>query len=201
MKKIMLLILGLNISSLYTKTAFIDHKKTIRDNIAYLEEKGGKLSEQELEEIKKKAQEIIQPDEAKRLTYKVGMRMLEKSLLAESADHHIGDNVTPEDISVVLEATEYARKAVNAWADDVFITLSGIQEAQDFTTQLHHSLAYLLTLMLEVEKALEKIEFRVKANKSYDDASAVLKLHIAPADIIQHLYSINGGMYQKSSVV
>ena len=199
MKKIVLLILGLSVGSLYSK-AFFDYKKTIRDNIAYLEEKGGRLSEQELEDIKKKVQEIIQPDEAKRLTYRVGMRMLEQSLLAESADHHIGDNMRPEDIAVVLEATEYVRKAFNAWADDVFITLSGLQESQDFTTQLHHSLAYLLTLVLEVEKSLEKIEFKVKANKSYEDASAVLKLHIAPADIIQHLYSINGGMYQKSSV-
>lgn len=196
MKK-MILLVGLSIHVMYPKSTIVDHKKNIRDQITYHEEKGGKLTEQELAEIKQKAQEIIQPDEAKRLTLKVGMRMLEKSLLADSPDHHIGDNMTPEDIDVFLEGAEWMRKALNSGADHLYLILSNTQEAQDFGVQLHHALAYLLTLVLEVERSLEKVEFKVKANKSYDDASANFKLHIAPADIIQHLYSINGGMYQK----
>lgn len=198
MKKVMMLLAYT--AMLYGKPAISDPQQPIRDAIAYFEAKGGAVTEQELQEIKQKAQDIIQPDEAKRLTVKVGMRVLEKSLLTQEYEHNLADHMTPDDIGVALEVIDYVRTAVDTSADQLQQVLGNTQNAQDFTTQLYHSFAYMLTLLLEVEKAIEKVEFKVKANKTYDDTMALFKLHISPADMLQHLYSLKGGVYEKVPV-
>ena len=202
MKKTLFIMLGLSISTLHTKQTVVDHKKAIRDQIEYLEQNGGNpITEQELQEIKQKAQDITNPTEARRLTLKVGMRILERSLLAEESDHQLIDQITPEDIAVAIEGITYLRGALDTFGEQLTITLGTVTDQEQYSAQLYHALAYVLTLILEVEKSLEKIEFRVKANKEYEEASAIFKLHIAPADIIQQLYRINGGIYEKIPVM
>ena len=154
----------------------INHRELASQELNYLEQRGGPLTQEELEHIKQKAACIVNSSQLRNYIAAIATKAEEKSTLIGASRDEIFDTTTADDIKLLADCIDYMHQTSNTTFAEVSHQLHTAANARDYKKQLFHSLAYLTVLGLEMETLLQELNARVEVTKTIKNGNLSVQL-------------------------
>jgi len=191
-------VLGMNFIT--AQNAELGYTQKIQDALNLYEQKGGKLTQQELEKAKKQAREIIRPEQLQQLISTSSEKIKSKKTL--ESNQEILDLLDRDDIQIMIECINYIHTGFSILANEWSTSLRDIANSPEYQTQLYHFLAYSAMLEIEIEKLVKTMncDFNIETLKERGDKVKDAADKIAPVVDVLALYEQRGGKLTKEEL-
>ena len=90
-----------------TQVTTVDYRELASQELNYLEQRGGPLTQKELEHIKQKAAHIVNLSHVRQLVAAIASKAMEKTVLVGASKDEIFDTTTADDIKLLANFVDF----------------------------------------------------------------------------------------------